>query len=258
MIGAAFFVIIVIYLARWYSQKQKRLADFKMPVNTTQLLEENVSFYTGLDNAGKLVFEERIKDFLQSVRITGIGTTVTSLDQILIASGAIIVIFGFKDWKYNNISEILFYKDAFSEDYDTKSNNRNILGMVGDGALKQQMILSQASVHQSFSNAIDGHNTVIHEFAHLVDKADGATDGIPEYLLARPYLLPWVKQMHQTIQQMKHNESNDINFYGTTNDAEFFAVVSEYFFERPEALKNHHPELYGLLERMFHPAYPKT
>jgi Mlc titration factor MtfA (ptsG expression regulator) len=78
----------------------------------------------------------------------------------------------------------------------------------------------------------------IHEFAHLIDKADGATDGIPEYLLARPFVLPWATNMHQTVQAMKHNESNDINFYGTTNDAEFFAVVAEYFFEKPEALKN--------------------
>jgi len=58
--------------------------------------------------------------------------------------------------------------------------------------------------------------------------------------------------MHQTIQAMKQNESHDINFYGTTNDAEFFAVVAEYFFERPDALKSHHPQLYELLDKMFH------
>jgi Mlc titration factor MtfA (ptsG expression regulator) len=59
--------------------------------------------------------------------------------------------------------------------------------------------------------------------------------------------------MHETIKAMQHNQSHDINIYGATNTAEFFAVVSEYFFERPNELKTHHPELYALLEQMFHP-----
>ncbi len=238
MIGLFIILLVLIYCLGLYFKKQKRIHDFKMPPDTRQLLLDNVAFYREIDDKQKLVFENRIKDFLQHVTITGIGTTVEPIDQILIASGAIILIFGFEDWRYNNISEVLLYKDTFNEHYRTDGNDRNILGMVGDGAMKQQMILSQTSVRASFKNATDGHNTVIHEFAHLIDKADGATDGIPEYLLARPFVLPWATNMHQTIQAMKHNESNDINFYGTTNDAEFFAVVAEYFFEKPEALKN--------------------
>ena len=254
MIGLIILILVLIYALNLYLQKQKRIHDFKMPADTQQLLLDNVAFYTALDDSQRIVFERRIKDFLQHVTITGIGTSVEPIDQILIASGAIILIFGFEDWRYNNISEILLYKDSFNDEYSTDGNNRNILGMVGDGALKRQMILSQASVRSSFKNATDGHNTVIHEFAHLIDKADGATDGIPEYLLARPFVLPWAKIMHQTIQEMKQNKSHDINFYGTTNDAEFFAVVAEYFFERPDALKGHHPELYGLLDKIFHQA----
>ena len=234
-----------------YYRKQKRFHDFKMPTDTRELLLDNVAFYRAITDKQKLVFETRIKDFLQRVTITGIGTSVEDIDKILIASGAIILIFGFEDWQYNNISEILLYKDAFNEKYGTDGNDRNILGMVGDGALNRQMILSQAAVRSSFKKAADGHNTVIHEFAHLIDKADGATDGIPEYLLTRPFVLPWIKIMHQTIQEMKLNQSQDINFYGTTNEAEFFAVVAEYFFERPAELKKNHPQLFGLLDRMF-------
>ena len=251
MIGLFVLLLVITYALSLYFKKQKRMHNFKMPPDTRQLLLRNVAFYRTLDDKQKLAFENRIKDFLQHVTITGIGTTVEPIDQILIASGAIILIFGFENWRYNNISEILLYRDSFDENYRTDGNERNILGMVGDGALNRQMILSQSSVRNSFKNITDGHNTVIHEFAHLIDKADGATDGKPEYLLARPFLLPWATIMHQTIQAMKHNESNDINFYGTTNDAEFFAVVSEYFFERPDALKKHHPQLYELLDKMF-------
>ncbi len=250
MIVLAIFIVIALFVFSQYKGKEQT-KNFEMPANTRKLLEDNVSFYENLDEDQQLEFVNRITDFLQNVTITGIGTTVEPLDQILIASGAIILIFPFKDWRYNNISEVLLYKDAFDEGFGTEGKDRNILGMVGDGALNRQMILSKMSVRSSFKKATDGHNTVLHEFAHLLDKADGATDGIPEYLLTRPYVLPWIKIMHKTIQEMKHNGSRDIDFYGTTNDAEFFAVVTEYFFERPKELKEHHPQLYELFYKMF-------
>ena len=253
MIGLIIFIIIILYLVKLYSDKQKRIRNFQMPADTRRILLDNVAFYHNLNDEQKRVFESRIKDFLQHITITGVGTTVQDIDRILIASGAIIPIFAFPGWRYNNISEVLLYKNAFNDEYKAEGKDRNILGMVGDGAMQRQMILSQASVRTSFQSPADGHNTVIHEFVHLVDKADGAVDGIPEYLLSRPYLLPWINNMHETIKEMKRQDSSDINFYGAKNDAEFFAVVSEYFFERPDALKTHHPELYKLLEQMFHP-----
>jgi Mlc titration factor MtfA (ptsG expression regulator) len=177
---------------------------------------------------------------------------------VLVAAGAIIPIFAFPNWRYNNISEVLLYKGTFNKEYNTDGAGRDVLGMVGDGAMRREMILSQPSLRASFRNHKDGHNTAIHEFAHLIDKADGETDGVPEYLLAQPFILPWVTRMHETIKQMRSSNHSDINIYGATNDAEFFAVVSEYFFERPTELKAHHPELYGMLEEMFSPKTLKT
>jgi len=84
----------------------------------------------------------------------------------------------------------------------------------------------------------------------LVDKTDGSTDGIPEFILGREYILPWVQLMHRELERLRTSAS-DIDAYGATNEAEFFAVVSEYFFERPELLKAKHPELYALLSRIF-------
>ena len=221
-----------------------------MPANTLQILTDNVAFYRNLPPDKKPIFENRIENFLKHVSITGVGTNVEDIDRILIASGAIIVIFAFDGWKYNNISEVLLYKDAFNNEFKSEGSSRYIIGMVGDGALQRQMILSQPSVRSSFQHPHDAHNTVIHEFVHLLDKADGA----PEYLMERPYILPWVKNIHQTIQEMKHSHHSDIDNYASTNDAEFFAVISEYFFEKPDQLKSHHPELYNLLEQIFHPA----
>ena len=56
--------------------------------------------------------------------------------------------------------------------------------------------------------------------------------------------------MESTIQSMK-NHGSDIDMYGATNHAEFFAVISEYFFERPDLLKVNHPGLYEMLERIY-------
>ncbi len=248
-------IIIAIFLGIIiYKLRSPKKQAYQLPATTRNLLSENVTFYNNLDEDGKALFESRIKDFLEHVRITGIGVTVEDLDRILVASGAIIPIFSFPGWRYNNISEVLLYKGTFNKDYATEGNDRSILGMVGDGAMNRQMILSQQSLRSSFKSPKDGHNTVIHEFTHLIDKADGAVDGVPEYLLSRPYILPWIKEIRQTIAEMKSGDADDINFYGATNDAEFFAVVSEYFFERPQQLKQHHPELYEMLLRMFQPA----
>ncbi|MFT3827676.1 MAG: zinc-dependent peptidase [Chitinophagaceae bacterium] len=252
MIGLILLIVAIIAgVAMYNNNSKKRNEGYQLPSDAGKLLNEHVAFYRNLDEAGKQQFEKRVQQFLEKIRITGVGVQVEELDRLLVASGAIIPIFHFSGWQYNNINEVLLFKDSFNEEYGVEGGDRNILGMVGDGVMQRQMILSQPSLRSSFNNPVDGHNTAIHEFVHLLDKADGAVDGVPEYLLSRPYVLPWIKQIHETIRDMKQGKDRDINFYGATNDAEFFAVISEYFFERPDKLKEHHPELFGLLEKIF-------
>jgi Mlc titration factor MtfA (ptsG expression regulator) len=112
------------------------------------------------------------------------------------------------------------------------------------------MILSRNALIKGFSKNSGEENTGIHEFVHLLDKADGATDGIPESFLPHKYIEPWVKMMHQEIRNIEMDHS-DINPYATTNQAEFFAVVSEYFFKKPDQFQNKHPELYEMLSKIF-------
>ncbi|RYE26528.1 MAG: zinc-dependent peptidase [Sphingobacteriales bacterium] len=248
--------ILALAIIGWviYRAAGKKKKAYQPIANTGRLLNEHVKFYRELSAANKKLFEARLNDFLAHVTITGIGVTVEDLDKLLIAAGAIIPIFAFPSWRYNNISEVLLYKGTFNKEYQTEGADRNVLGMVGEGALNRQMILSKQSVHTSFAQETDGHNTVIHEFTHLIDKADGSTDGVPEYLLDKQHTLPWLNLMHETIAEMKRKGNSDINLYGATNQAEFFAVVAEYFFEKPQALQEKHPELYDMLKEMFQPA----
>lgn len=251
-IGLAISLIIIIIAVIFFRKGlRKDRSKYIVPENTQQLLTTNVAFYNKLSDADKVLFENRICDFLSNVAIRGVDVSIEDIDRVLVASGAIIPIFAFPDWRYNNLNEVLLYKGTFSKDYRTRGGERNVLGMVGDGVLHREMILSQPSLRASFLNPTDGHNTAIHEFAHLIDKADGATDGIPEYLLQHPYVLPWINHMHEAIREMKGKGHSDIDPYAATSDTEFFAVISEYFFERPHDLAVHHPQLYGLLSKMF-------
>lgn len=247
-------VFIMSAVGFFYFAGKKNKDNHILPDNIQQLLADNVVFYNKLDDKGKQLFEARVRHFLDTVAIRGVEVNVEELDRVLVAAGAIIPIFNFPDWKYNNISEVLLYKGTFSKEFDTDGDARNVLGMVGDGVMHREMILSLPSVRSSFLNATDGQNTVVHEFVHLLDKADGSTDGIPEYLLAQPQIIPWVIRMHETINSMRAYGKSDIDLYGATGDAEFFAVVAEYFFEKPDQLKQKHPDLYELLEQMFVPA----
>ncbi|PZF71218.1 M90 family metallopeptidase [Taibaiella soli] len=245
-----FLVIAAFILWLIVRKKNKKEKPVSLPTNNSAMLEQHVRFYQKLTPEQKKSFAKRVQDFLGRTAITGVGTTVTDLDRMLVAASAIIPIFAFPDWRYNNIDEVLLYPDRFNEGYEQAGeNDRNILGMVGSGAMNRQMILSQPALRSGFEYN-DGHNTGIHEFVHLLDKADGAVDGIPEYLLQNPYIIPWVNQMHEEIIKIRSMHS-DIDLYGGTNDAEFFAVIAEYFFEKPEQLEIHHPKLYSLLEGMF-------
>ena len=174
----------------------------------------------------------------------------------MVAASAIVPIFAFPNWQYFNLKEVILYPQRFSQNFDTKGDKRSVLGMVGSGFMEGKMILSKQALHHGFRNQSDKKNTAIHEFVHLIDKADGNIDGIPNLLLEKQYILPWIDLIQQKIEEIC-NGNSDINPYGATNKAEFFAVIGEYFFERPKLLKQKHPELYTLLEEIFDQNFKK-
>lgn len=221
-----------------------------IPETYRRILENDVHFYQKLDEQKKREFESRMMHFLAKTRITGVKTGVSDIDKVYIASSAIIPIFGFPGWEYNNLNEVLLYPDSFNHDFEQTGTNRSILGVVGEGAYNKIMIISQHQLRQAFINKSGNENTAIHEFVHLIDKSDGSTDGLPELFLDRQYVLPWLQLIRKEIQNIRDDRSA-LHPYGATNEAEFFAVASEYFFERPELLETQHPELYRLLAEVF-------
>ncbi|SEP15708.1 zinc-dependent peptidase [Mucilaginibacter sp. OK283] len=250
----AFIIIgfIVLALIGYFILKNNKSKSAGIVANTDYkpVLLQNISFYRELDDAGKLLFEQKVNSFLAGITIEGVGTIVDDTDRVMIASSAVIPIFGFKDWEYRNLTNVILYPDTFDGEFQFEGGSRNILGMVGSGYMNGQMILSRAALIKGFSKSAGKENTAIHEFVHLLDKSDGATDGVPENLLAHEYVLPWLKMIHQEIHKIEAGKS-DINPYAITNEAEFFAVVAEYFFQKPTELKHKHPELYEILSTIF-------
>ena len=251
MTGLIIFLIVmpIVAILIWCSKKPA-IQTVVLPDNYRELLNENVNYYSQLTDTDKQIFENRIKDFLSYVNIHGVNTAITDLDKLLVASSAVIPAFGF-NWHYYNLTDVLLYADHFnSDEFSVTGNDRNVMGMVGTGAMQRMMILSLPALRQGFENEISRNNTGIHEFVHLLDKADGDTDGIPEELLHKQYTIPWINYMSEEIEEMKKGKS-DINIYGITNKAEFFAVASEYFFGSPDRFKKNHPELFDMMTKIF-------
>jgi len=248
---SVFIVIIIFIVVLLISRATRKKPSILIPSDEmNKLLAAHVDFYSKLHADEKAIFRKRVQHFLDTTTITPIdNVTITDLDRLYVASSAVIPIFHFKDWAYNNLNEVLIYPGTFTKDFDVKDEERNVLGMVGDGAMHRMMVLSLPALRAGFETERPG-NTGIHEFVHLLDKADGSTDGIPEYLIPKDMITPWIKYMHQNIAEIRRNDS-DINPYAGTNEAEFFAVISEYFFQKPHFLESHHPELYAILAKIY-------
>jgi len=242
-------VLLVLLIQFVYKSKQAKGAT-QLPDHYKELLTDYVKFYSQLDEEGKKHFEERLQRFLTSVKITEANAIAEDLDKVLIAAGAIIPVYYIPDWEYINLHEVLLYPGTFNQDFDQQGMQRPILGMVGTGAMQNVMIISKWELRQGFINHTSSRNVALHEFVHLIDLMDGTLDGVPEILLERKYVPQWLKIVNSTIMQIKAGES-DIDFYGATNQVEFFAVVSEYFFEQPRLLKENHREVYEMLEKIF-------
>lgn len=213
-------------------------------------LESTVSFYRSLAPEHKTRFENRCLSFIDATEFVGHNLEVSDNDKLLVASGSVILAWGFETWHYVKVDTIILVDRAFNQQSQFDQDDSRITGLVGTHHLRGKMILCQPALHQGFSNDNDKRNVAIHEFAHLIDMADGEIDGLPKELSEQSFALPWLGLVQDKIKSIQ-NKKSDIRAYGATNAAEFFSVACEYFFERPKLLKRKHPELYKALELFY-------
>jgi MtfA peptidase len=225
------------------SLRRARIARAPFPEAYRTILEREVSFYRRLEPAERERFEDEVAIFLAEQHITGKrGAPVSDELRVLVAASAIVLVFGRPGFRYPNTRDIVLYDETFSPDYEEGGKDANVLGMVhGSGPI----IFSSRALEHGFSNARDGLNVGLHEFAHVLDFDAGQADGVPS-MMPWAVLRPWTQVMHAETSRVEARRSI-LRAYAATNEAEFFAVATEAFFERPAQLQAKHADLYALL-----------
>jgi len=255
LFSGAVFGLLGWIVYRRATKKQRLRAELrKVPFPTAweKILQERVGFFHSLSEDDKEIFRKRVQFFLAEVRITGIKTEVDDVTKILVAASAIIPIFGYPDWEHRNLGEVLIFPGHLNNPFAEKGEKQEgyILGQVASFQNDHIMRLSKPSLFKGFQSMGDRRNVGIHEFAHIIDAADGVIDGIPSSYMSKDLVHAWTDLMYKEMKDIAKRKST-IRAYGATNEAEFFAVTTEYFFENPDLLKRKHPKLYELLSETF-------
>lgn len=243
------FSALLYWLLRRPTLRRIEVMQTAFPAEWEQGLRSHVEFFRALDDSQQARFRNLVKVFLDEVPITGVRTDVDELTRVLVAASAVIPIFGFDDWEYRGLGEVLIYPNRFDANFQSDDlADRDTLGMIGVNQLSGVMILSKPDLIAGFANSQDKRNVGFHEFAHLVDKADGTVDGIPVGIPG-DVVRPWIDWVGSELN--KPRERGRIDGYAYTNQAEYFAVLSEYFFESPELMAEKDPQMYRMMQSMY-------
>lgn len=239
------------------SKKRRRERALKEPFPTAwrEVLEKDVDHYRRLSEPDRTELENAMKIFLAEKPIVGReGFEVTDDMRVVVAAEACLLLLHRETDYFPKLDLIVLYPSA----YVAPTGNAVGGTMVASEQARLgqfsswtgQLVLAWDHVLRGAHHADDGNNVVIHEFAHQLDSEDGSTDGAP-LLPTRARYAAWAQILSQEYSQLtedlSHNHRTVIDGYGATNPAEFFAVVTETFFEKPRQLKAKHPELYGQL-----------
>lgn len=212
-------------------------------------LEESVAFYQRLQPAEQAEFERRCAVFLGEQRITGVGVELSDPIRASVAASAVILTFGLRAPFWENLREILIYPERFDYDY-ALGEDGELLGLMHD---QGPIIFAADELVEGFAAGEDGVNVGLHEFAHVLDFEGGGLDGVPLHLnpdSARE----WRRQIVGRVREAEANAAlfDLLGDYAFTDQVEFFACMTEAFFELPELLQEAAPDLYGLMRDLFH------
>ncbi|MCX6355795.1 MAG: M90 family metallopeptidase [Candidatus Aureabacteria bacterium] len=226
--------------------RRLRLHREEFPGEWRKILREQVRFYRGLDDRHRRRFEDDVRYFLAERRIEGVGgAEVTDEVRVLIAAGAAVLLNGQPEWELPRGHTILVYPGSFDEEFRFTRRGPFLGKAHGQGPI----IISREALLDGWREPWRGDNVVLHEFAHLMDIRAGQATGLPR-MLNPAASGAWLTLIHREMEKVESNRSL-LCFYAAENEAEFFAVSVEYFFERPVELKEKHAELYGALAQFF-------
>lgn len=268
MTGPVIFGIIVALLAvavtmRKLSRAKRKarrqvLFQSRMPDDSKEILKKNVPLYRRLPADLQLQVEGHAMVLLEELSFEGHnGLKMTKEIRTTIAGQAAFLLLNQKQFFPETLKSVIVYPSAYSA-RTTKSAGgihteakQTVLGQSWDAGC---IVLAWDNSRHTAANPNDGHNLILHEFAHQLDQATGAADGTP-ILRHRDRYPEWRKALASTyadfLDDTERGRKTVMDEYGATNPAEFFAVATETFFEKPRQLRKKRPELYAELTKYY-------
>ena len=239
----------------WLAYRRSRVVETAFPASWRKILQQQVPLVRRLPVHLQLQLKKHMQVFIAEKSFLGCGgLQITEEMRVVIAAQACLLILNRVTDYFANVRQILVYPGAFVvnrtsvDGAGVQQENRQALA--GESWSQGQVILSWQDPLEGAAIADDGRNAVIHEFAHQLDQENGAARGAPPPTLgdARHDAKRWSQVFHAAYAQLqseaRHGVEGLLDHYGAQDPAEFFAVVSEVFFERPQALAAEYPSLY--------------
>lgn len=243
-------VLSVFAIYQWFkhqkAKKRQLLYALDTPEEWLQYIENNVAIYHFLPKKLQRELLGHVHIFVAEKYFTGHnGLEITDEIRVTIAAQACLLLLNRKTNYFPHLKTIRVYPGGFKNPKLEDKLGHNL----GESWTRGPVILSWKDSVQGGQDAQDGKNVVIHEFAHQLDQLDGAADGRP--LINPAQIRAWGKVMSKEFKSLrvktKLRNHTFFNEYGATNPAEFFAVISEHFYEQPKTFQEKHPDLYELL-----------
>ena len=204
-------------------------------------------FYAQLPTELRQRFHDNLKVFVWEKHfIPAGGMEITDEVRVVTAAAAVRLILHLGLSYYDRLTEIVVYPSHY------RHPQRNVT-VLGEAHRWGTVVLSWDAVLSGLSDPRDGHDTATHEFAHVLDRKSGRFDGTPDLRASADYA-PWAEVMSRAYFKLKNRapwQRCVLRDYGATNEAEFFAVATEAFFEKPIQMSRRHEGLYDLLKTYF-------
>ncbi|MEE4296127.1 MAG: M90 family metallopeptidase [Wenzhouxiangella sp.] len=240
------------------ARQRRRVARTPLSDSQRRILEQNVPLYRKLPDNLKGRLDRHVQTFLFDKRFHGLhGLAIDEEIRLTVAGTACILLLGRDDLEFAGFTSILVYPSTFVSEQRVQDGLLEQVGRparLGESWKRGPLILAWDSARHGAGDIKDGHNVILHEFAHKLDEADGVMDGTP-LLEQNSQYVTWARAMQPAFDELQRHAAQEIqsvmDHYGATNPAEFFAVLVETFYEKPRQLNKRHPELYAEMRRCF-------
>lgn len=247
----------------WHEQKRAKILETPFPDAWEAALVRNVAHYARLEDAQRARLRELLQVFIAEKHWEGCGgLTLTDEMRVTIAAQACLLVLELPHRMYREVESIFVYPSIVRRPAEAQSvflRSRDLVArgpvaLAGEAHLRGPVILAWDRVLRDAQHPSDGENLVYHEFAHKLDMLDGSADGTPP-LASRDELERWAQVCESAFLTLQRKTALGkpalLDAYGATNEAEFFAVATEHFFDRPRELKRVLPELYDVLASFY-------